>query len=166
MFYEMRRKRQLLTLDECNNILKNGTSGVLALSGGDSFPYAVPLSYVYSGSSIYFHSALTGHKTSLIQKFPKASFCVIGSDNVMPLEYTTYFSSVIVFGEIHIVEDKDKKMAAIKELAAKYAPLEEENKRQSVINNEWERFCIIELAIKHISGKKAKELINPGNIKK
>ena len=33
MFREMRRKRQLLTASECEDILNNGTSGVLAVSG-------------------------------------------------------------------------------------------------------------------------------------
>ncbi len=159
MFYEMRRKRQLLTFKECEDILNKGTSGVLALSGGNGYPYAVPLSYVYSDGWIYFHSAVKGHKIDAINLNPKASFCVTGSDNVVPGEYTTYFSSVIVFGEMHILDNKEEKMEAIKKLAVKYAPLESEKDMFSVINNAWERFCIAGLLIEHMSGKKAKELI-------
>ena len=44
MFREMRRKRQQLPPEECRAILWRGTSGVLAVSGDDGYPYAVPLS--------------------------------------------------------------------------------------------------------------------------
>lgn len=54
MFREMRRKRQMLSEDDCKIILREGTSGVLALSGDDGYPYAVPLSYVYDGRRYFF----------------------------------------------------------------------------------------------------------------
>ena len=46
MFREMRRKRQLLPQEQALEILENGTSGVLALSGDGGYPYAGPMSYV------------------------------------------------------------------------------------------------------------------------
>ena len=42
MFREMRRKKQELPMEEVKEILYEGTSGVLALSGDDGYPYAVP----------------------------------------------------------------------------------------------------------------------------
>ena len=161
MFRGMRRKSQLLTFEECENILNKKTSGVLALSGDNGYPYAVPLSYVYSNGSIYFHSATDGHKIDAIKSCNKASFCVIDEDTIVPGEYTTYFSSVIAFGEIRILEDKNEKMEAIKKLAAKYSPLESEEKTLGTINSGWERFCMLRLSIEHLSGKHAKELITP-----
>ena len=44
MFREMRRKKQLLPEEEAIAILKEGTFGVLALSGDGGYPYAVPIS--------------------------------------------------------------------------------------------------------------------------
>ncbi|MBO2526251.1 MAG: hypothetical protein CW341_11260 [Bacteroidetes bacterium] len=55
-FRPMRRIRQLLNDEEAKKILANGTHGVLAVSGDDDYPYAVPLSYVYANGSLYFHS--------------------------------------------------------------------------------------------------------------
>lgn len=49
MFREMRRKKQALSTEEINKVMSNGTSGVLALSGDDGYPYAVPINYVYDG---------------------------------------------------------------------------------------------------------------------
>lgn len=55
MFREMRRNRQILPQEIVDVVLRMGTSGVLALSGDDGYPYAVPISYVYDGKAIYFH---------------------------------------------------------------------------------------------------------------
>ena len=52
MFREMRRKKQALSNEENLAILMRGTSGVMAVSGDDDYPYAVPLSYVYHDSKI------------------------------------------------------------------------------------------------------------------
>lgn len=41
-FRPMRRIRQLLNDEEAKKILANGTHGVLAVSGDDDYPYAVP----------------------------------------------------------------------------------------------------------------------------
>ena len=94
MFREMRRKKQILTEEEAAEVLNRGTSGVLALAGDDDYPYAVPISYVYSDSKIYFHGAKSGHKIDAIKNYEKASFCVIDKDDVIPEEYTTYFRGV------------------------------------------------------------------------
>lgn len=54
----MRRVRQQLPPEEAEEILRTATAGVLAVAGDDGYPYAVPVSYVYAGGKIYFHSAL------------------------------------------------------------------------------------------------------------
>ena len=47
MFREMRRIKQQITFEECQEILKRASSGVLGLYGDDGYPYTVPLSFVY-----------------------------------------------------------------------------------------------------------------------
>ena len=106
MFREMRRKKQQLPQEICADILYQGTSGVLALYGDGGYPYAVPISYVYDGEKVYFHCAKYGHKLDAIKREPKASFCVIDQDQIIPEEYTTYFRSVIVFGTMRIINDE------------------------------------------------------------
>lgn len=160
MFREMRRKKQKLTDAECIEILQKGTSGVLALTGDAHYPYAVPMSYVYDNGKIYFHSAQNGHKLDAIKRNSKASFCVISQDLVVPEEYTTYFRSVIIFGEIRIVEDDEHKREAIEKLAVKYAPADSIVNREKYIGREWNSFCMLELTIEHITGKEAKELMH------
>ena len=74
MFREMRRTKQEMPRNRCEEVLERGTSGVLAALGDEDYPYAVPLSYVYRDSKIYFHCAKNGHKLDAIAKNNKVSF--------------------------------------------------------------------------------------------
>ena len=161
MFREMRRKRQQLTSDQCAGILERQTSGVLALSGDDGYPYAVPVSYVYerAAGKLFFHSAKTGHKLDSICRNDKVSFCVVDQDCVVPEKYTTFFRSVIVFGRMRILETDAEKMAAIQRLARKYHPGDSAEHRQAANEREWTPLCMLELTIEHVTGKESIELV-------
>ncbi len=159
MFREMRRKRQALDAEEMADVLHKGTSGVLALSGDDGYPYAVPISYVYDGNKIFFHCAKSGHKLDSIHRNAKASFCVIAQDKIVPEKYTTYFKSVIVFGQIRVMEDEMEMRAAIEKLAIKYAPEDTATGRKNAIDREWKPLCMLEMSIDHMTGKEAIELV-------
>lgn len=159
MFREMRRKKQQLSAEECKEILRRGTSGVLAAEGDGGFPYAVPLSYVYEKGRLYFHCAKAGHKLDAVRRNAKVSFCVIDKDTVIPEEYTSYFRSVIVFGEMRILEDEAEKWDAMERLSLKYAPEDSPENRRRAIEKDWAPLCVLELAIAHMSGKEAIELV-------
>ncbi|QQO07785.1 pyridoxamine 5'-phosphate oxidase family protein [Breznakiella homolactica] len=158
MFREMRRKKQVLSLDESTAVLKAGTSGVLAVIGDEGYPYAVPLSYVYHDNRIFFHCAITGHKLDAIAENDKVSFCVIDRDTVVPEEYTTYFRSVITFGKARVLEDEKEKREAFEILAAKYSPSHKEGRLRE-IDRQFNQACLVELRIEHLSGKEAIELV-------
>lgn len=160
MFREMRRNKQMLSLEECIDILNKGTSGVLAVTGDDGYPYTVPLSYVYYESKIYFHCAKTGHKIDGIKRDNKVSFCVVAQDHVMPEEYTTYYRSVVVFGKARIVENGDESKELAEILTAKYLPEEPKEKRDKYIEDSDGRFYIVEITAEHMTGKEAIELVN------
>ena len=155
----MRRSKQFLAESRTIQILQNGTAGVLALLGDEDYPYAVPLSYVYEDNKIYFHGAKSGHKIDAIRQHDKASFCVIEKDDIVPEEYTTYFRSAIAFGKIRILEDEAEVRNAATLLAEKYYPDDGEDNRVRVIDNAWDRLCMMELKIEHITGKEAIELV-------
>lgn len=157
-FREMRRKRQQLSLDESIGILQKCTSGTLALLGDGDYPYAVPISYVYTQGRIYFHSAVSGHKIDAIRKCEKASFCVVEQDEVHPESYTTYFRSVIAFGRIHIVEDEAEKLEMARMLGNRYNPHQDEA-LQKELEKGLSRMVMIRFDIEHLTGKEAIELV-------
>lgn len=157
----MRREKQMLSLEECVSILEKATSGVLALSGDDGYPYAVPLSYVYEKSKsnygkIYFHCAVEGHKIDAVKNCGKASFCVVAQDDVVPLEYSTRYKSVIAFGRVRIIEDDTEKRRTIEMLGKRYAPNDSEKNRNDEIDKYWNSLCMIEMCIEYMTGKQSK----------
>ena len=162
-FREMRRKRQQLTESESISILRNATSGTLALLGDGGYPYAVPISFVYHEGKLYFHSALNGHKVDAVNNCDKASFCVIDKDEVHGERYTTYFRSVIAFGRIHIIEDETEKMAAARLLGNRYNPNQDEA-LQKEIDKGLHRMLVLCLEIEHLTGKEDIELIHERNV--
>jgi len=157
-FREMRRIRQQLPHEESVGILQRATSGTLALLGDNGYPYAVPLSYVYSEGRLFFHSALSGHKVDAIRRCDKASFCVIEQDEVKPERYTTFFRSVIAFGRIRLVEDEAEKLAIARLLGNRYNPNHDEA-LQKEIESGLARMLAIRFDIEHLTGKQAIELV-------
>ncbi len=154
----MRRRKQELSQDEILQILEKGTSGVLALIGDNGYPYAVPLSYVYSDNTFYFHSAKEGHKIDSIRNSCHASFCVVDKDDVHPQEYTTYYRSVISFGRITIIEDYDEKYTSARVFAKKYNKNDEKLLKKEM-EKSFDHMLMLRFDIDHMTGKEAIELV-------
>lgn len=158
MFREMRRKRQELDRGQCEDILREATSGVLALMGDDGYPYGVPLSHAYVGERLVFHGASSGHKLDAMRANPKASYTVIQKDEVVPAEYTTYYRSVIAFGCMHVLEG-DEKLAALRQLGEAFWP-GHDDELDAEIAPRLDRMVVFTMEIEHLSGKQAKELVS------
>lgn len=157
MFREMRRNKQLLSMEDTAAVMNRCTNGILACLGEEGYPYAVPLSYVYCNNKIYFHSAKSGHKVDAIMKNPKVSFSVIDEDIIVSEKYTSHFRSVIAFGKARIAEGNEQ-LEAFKALVEKYSGDQpEESKHQEIA--ECTRAYIIAIDVEHITGKGALEFV-------
>lgn len=115
MFKEMKIKEKQLSEEETIEIVKRGEYGVLATSGADNYPYAVPLNYTFHDGKIYFHCAVSGHKLDNIEHNSNVSFCIVDNADVIPDKFSTLFRSVIIFGKIKEVfsEEKEEGLIAI-----------------------------------------------------
>ena len=154
----MRRHRQELDTAECVAILQKATSGVLGLIGDGGYPYTVPISHVYKDGKLFFHSAVSGHKVDAVRNDGRCSFCVIDKDDVKPSEYTTYFRSVIAFGRITVIEDKEEKLHALRLLGERFGP-NDDMRLQQEIDSGIDRVVILHMDIEHLTGKEAIELV-------
>ena len=157
-FRSMRRENQDIPREECEEILRRGTAGVLAVLGDGEYPYAVPLSYVAQGGKLYFHSAREGHKLDALRRSKKASFCVIDQDRIVPEEYTTYYRSVIAFGQAEIVDDPQEQHDAMLALAEKYCDSDTPVHREEKSTDTQGYTAVIRLTIEHLTGKEGKAL--------
>lgn len=155
MEHNMRRFRQQLPVEETKEILYNGRECVIAVSGDDDYPYAVPINYVYDGEHIYLHSAKQGHKIDALKRNPKMSLCVVAQGDVVPEEFTTYFRSAIVFGRARLVEDDDEKVDALWKLSRKYCG---DLDATAEIAKFLKAVAVIEITIDSLTGKESIEL--------
>ena len=154
MFYKMRRFKQELSKDECIKILNEEKRGVLSLID-DDYPYGLPLSYLYKDGHIYFHGATTGHKIDCIKKNNKASFCILDKGSNPGGDWILHFNSVICFGTIDIIDDKEKCLDICKELALKFTS--DEDYINEELKNGIDRVTCLDLKIDHLTGKRVKE---------
>ena len=155
MFRKMRRLGQMLSKEECEEILANEPRGVLALLGDYDYPYALPMSHVYVDGKIYFHGAMNGHKMDAIKKHDKVSYCVMdeGVENDDGWSYT--FKSVIVFGRMRTLTDDDEKIEKLTHLGDKFFPTHEQTVNE--IDKLLHRTAVFEITIEHINGKIVEE---------
>lgn len=151
MFRPMRRFKQQLTDEECISILKNEPRGVLAVLGDEGYPYTVPLDFVYEDGIIYFHCAKEGHKLDAVRACDKASFCVLDKGVKSDTDWSYYFNSVICFGRVKILSEKNEVLRTLKLLGIKYYPSEQE--ADAEVTKFADKVCMLALTIEHMTGK-------------
>lgn len=157
MFRPMRRYKQQLSDNDCIQVLKSEMRGVLAILGDDNYPYAIPLSFYFSeeDNKIYFHGAGKGHKIDAIKKCDKASFCILSNGVKVPDRIGLNFKSIIVFGRIKILEDREKTLDICRKLSKKF------NYGNEYIEDEIKKFAnvvtVLELTPEQITGKLVNE---------
>ena len=157
MFRTMRRSAQALTEKECEEVLRRGQEGVLALTGDEGWPYAVPVNYLYDEGKIYIHGAREGHRADAVRKEPRVSFCVMDERTVVPAAYSTAYRSVIVFGRARYLEDLAEIRERLDRLAAKFVP-DGPEKRQAYIDHYIAETAVLEIEICHMTGKEGRLL--------
>ena len=155
MFRPMRRFKQQLPEEQCLEILKTESRGVLSLLGDDGYPYGVPIDYFYEDGKLYFHGAAEGHKVDAMKNCSKASFCVTGPGEKEEGDWALWFNSVIVFGKIRILEDRAEILKQVRKLGEKYYPTQEEV--EEVMQRSGGRVACFELTIEHMTGKRVHE---------
>ena len=152
VFRDIRRKDRILDNEKGMRLLETGEYGFLAMCGKNGYGYGIPMNYALEGKSIYFHCAAEGFKLENIQQNNRVSFCVTGSTQILPEQFSTAYESVLVFGRItcHLSEEERRK--ALDLLVAKYSP-DFVDVSKEYINKSFHRTYILRLDIEHISGK-------------
>ena len=159
MFRDIRRFKQALPKEECEKILSESSSGILAVCGDEGYPYTVPMSYFYADGKIYFHSAKSGHKIDAIRSNPKVSFCVVTVDEPQPEKFSGDFRSVVAFGKAEIIEDDAEKWKIMEIITKKYAPHAMQADVGAKIDVRFKAVSIIVMDIEHLSGKESMDLV-------
>ena len=99
-----------------------------------------------------------GHKIAALKANPKVSLCVIEKDEIHPETLTSHFRSVIVFGTARFINEPQEKLAVLEKLVDKFAP-DFRKEGETEANQKLTYIAIIDIAIDHITGKEAVELV-------
>ncbi|CAA7600571.1 Pyridoxamine 5'-phosphate oxidase [Acididesulfobacillus acetoxydans] len=147
----MRRQDRKTEDDHAQELLRNGTYGILSTADAQGNPYGVPLSYVYIGRNLYFHGAHEGRKVTNARQNKQASFCVVDGAEPLPERFSMRYRSVIVSGEITEVEGREKR-EALQGFLRKYSSNYLEEGRRYLEKTE-EQTIVLRLEVQELSGK-------------
>jgi len=153
----MARKKQALSPERIEELLKTEMRGVLSVLGDDGYPYGMPMNFWYSpeNKKIYFHSGAKGHKIDAMKNNDKVSFCIYDSGYRNDGEWALNISSVIIFGRIRPVDDFDRATDIFRKLSYKYTT--DTEYIESEIKKSGSATLCLELIPEHISGKLVNE---------
>ena len=157
MFRELQRKNKQISMEECIELLKKETRGVLSVLGDGDYPYGMPMNHWYNeeDGKIYFHCGKSGHRLDALRKCNKVSFCTYDSGYRDDDDWALHVKSVIVFGTIEIIDDMDTIADVARKLSYKFTQDEE------YIRTEIEKYApatlLLQLTPEHICGKQITE---------
>ncbi len=107
-------------------VLARGFSGRLATVGPDGWPYIVPLLYVWRDGEIWVHNAgVRGHLRVNVDHEARVCFEVDEPGEVFAYgrfecDTSVEYRSVVVFGRIRVVEEREAKRRFFGALMTKY----------------------------------------------
>lgn len=152
----MRGMRQLgrkTTYDRAREILHQAPYGVLCTTCDDGMPYGVPLSFVLTGYSIYFHCAVQGQKLDNIAYDTRVCFTAVSHAESLGEKLTMAYESAMAFGTARVVRGEDERQSALKALAGKYAPDMDTGKLETYLKKWGPDTIVVRLDVEYITGK-------------
>lgn len=158
MFRELTRKNKQLSSADCIAVLQSETRGVLSVLGDDDYPYGMPMNHWYNEEDgmIYFHcGTMAGHRLDALRKHNKVSFCVYDQGYRKEGEWAWNVKSVIVFGRMEILDDREKIIEITTKLSHKFT--QDEVYIQKEIEQHGHRTLLLQLVPEHMCGKLVNE---------
>lgn len=123
--FNVDEEQEMITfLDQCS-------FGFLGTVSPDGQPRVTPLNFVYMDGCFYFHGSLAGEKMKQIKQDSSVSFTVAEEFSLIPSYFsdpelacpaTSFFKSVMAFGQAEPVQDLDVKGQVLQRFMEKLQP--------------------------------------------
>ena len=157
MFRNITRIKQVISKDECIEILKKQLRGVLSVNGEDGYPYGLPINHFYNDEDgyLYFHSGKIGYKVEMMRQNDQASFCVMDNGFIKEGDWALNIRSVIAFGRIEFIEDQTEIERICRKLCHKFT--DDEKYIQDEIDRSLKNTLMFRMKIEHLTGKVVNE---------
>ncbi|HTT03564.1 MAG TPA: pyridoxamine 5'-phosphate oxidase family protein [Steroidobacteraceae bacterium] len=123
---QLRRTDKQMSDAQLRELIARGYCGRLATVGPGTWPYVVPLLYVFLDGEIWVHNTrATGHLRANVEQASAVCFELDEAGKVFPYgrfecDTSIAYRSAVIFGHIRIVEERAKKQAFFEAFMAKY----------------------------------------------
>lgn len=156
-FRKLQRENKALSHEECIRILQEEKRGVLSVIGEGGYPYGMPMNHYYCAEDgkLYFHCGRGGHRLEALKKNARVSFCTYDQGYRLPDHWPLYIKSVIVFGKMRVVEDREKIADITARLSRKF--IDDEAHIAAEIEQYIDATLLLELTPEHLCGKLVEE---------
>ena len=125
-FDETRRhhKKKNLSPERIREILSSAKWGTLSTVSENGEAYGAPIGFAFDEGSgtIIFHTANKGHKYENMSRDQRVCFSIVGSENLVTGKLAASFESLVIFGTMEKIENKDDSLAAAIIFCKKFAP--------------------------------------------
>lgn len=154
---QLRRTDKQMTEERARETLEGGFCGRLGTVGPDGWPYVVPLLYVWMDGQVYVHNTRArGHLRANVEHEARVCFEVDEPSAVFAYgrfecDTSIAYQSVIVFGTIRIVEDREEKARFCNELMRKYGDPAWERPKE--FYPRLDQITVYAIAIERLTGK-------------
>jgi hypothetical protein len=151
-----RMKRQVKEIVDIESIISRSDVCRVAFADNNT-PYIVTMNFGYSGGAypcLYFHCAPEGRKIEMIKKNSRVCFELDTDHEIYTGEkgcdWGMKFSSVVGYGNISVVKEKDLKIEGLDCLMAHYSDKKGFSYEEKVL----EKTIVLKLDIHEMTGKR------------
>jgi len=152
-----RTDREITDINEKMSIIAKCKICRLGLSD-NNFPYVIPLNYGYSYENerltLFFHSAMEGKKTAIIQNNNNACFEIDCDTRLIegekPCNCSYAFKSIIGFGKVFDLQTNDEKIEGLNHI------MKHQTGKEITYNfteNELNTVCVYKMEVETFTGK-------------
>ena len=165
-FDESRPKHGKMVLEEERilEILRDAHWGTLSTVSADGEPHGVPVGFAYDEEKgvIYFHTANKGVKIDNIKRDSRVCFSIVGSADLVTHKFAAQYESVVIYGNMEKIEDKEEAFAAAlfycRKFVRKLTDDMDYNDMALMMEKAFEYMAMYKLTPTHIGGKCRKVL--------
>lgn len=156
-FRPLVRKNKELPMEDCLELLRREKRGVLSVLGDGGYPYGTPMDHFYNDEDgkLYFHCGRVGHRLDALKENDKASFCCLDAGTPIDGDWALRLKSVIVFGRVEIIDDRERVYDICARLSRKFT--DDEAYIAEEIERSGRGTLLLAMTIEHICGKIVKE---------
>lgn len=155
-----RQDRAITDSQWIEDLLRRAPMGTVA-TAVDGQPFQSTLLFVYQTEprAIYLHTGKRGRLWDNVQANPRACFTAAEMGRLLPagtaLNFSVEYNSVVVFGDMALVEDAEEAACALQILLDKYFPhLRPGQDYRPITESELSATAVYRLSIEEWSGKR------------